>query len=72
MNRFNYSAGIGYPLTKNSAIDLSYIHVGTEGRRGLTAQRTTTVNNNLTYAQLDDGFYTLAANVVSLSLKLGF
>jgi long-chain fatty acid transport protein len=72
MNRFNYSAGIGYPVTKNTAIDLTYIHVGTQGRRGLTAQRTTTVNNNLTYAQLDDGFYTLAANVVSLSLKLGF
>jgi long-chain fatty acid transport protein len=72
MNRFNYSAGIGYPLTKNTAVDLSYIHVGTQGRRGLIAQRTTTINNNLTYAQLDDGFYTLSANVVSLSLKLGF
>jgi len=72
MNRFNYSAGIGYPLSKHTAIDLSYIHVGTEGRRGLIVQRTTTVNNNLNYTQLDDGFYTLAANVVSLSLKLGF
>jgi long-chain fatty acid transport protein len=72
MNRFNYSAGIGYPLSKHTAIDLSYIHVGTEGRRGLIVQRTTTENNNLNYTQLDDGFYTLAANVVSLSLKLGF
>ena len=72
MNRYNYSAGLGYPLTKNTSIDLSYIHVGTEGRRGLIVQRTTTLNNNLSYAQLDDGFYTLAANVVSLSLKLGF
>jgi long-chain fatty acid transport protein len=72
MNRYNYSAGIGYPLSKNAAVDLTYIHVGTEGRRGTTMQRTTTQNENLTYAQLDDGFYTLAANVVSLSLKLGF
>lgn len=72
MNRFNYSAGFGYPLSKYTSVDVSYIHVGTEGRRGLITQRTTTVNNNLTYAQLDDGFYTLAANVVSLSLKLGF
>jgi long-subunit fatty acid transport protein len=72
MNRFNYSAGIGYPLSKHTAIDLTYIHVGTEGRRGLIVQRTTTENNNLNYTQLDDGFYTLAANVVSLSLKLGF
>ncbi len=72
MNRYNYSAGIGYPLSKNTALDLTYIHVGTEGRRGTTMQRTTTQNENLSYVQLDDGFYTLSANVVSLSLKLGF
>jgi long-chain fatty acid transport protein len=71
MNRFNYSAGFGFPLSKNLSIDASYIHVGTEGRRGMIVQRTTTSNANLTYAQLDDGFYSLNANVVSLSLKLG-
>jgi long-chain fatty acid transport protein len=71
MNRYNYSGGIGYPLTKNTSLDLTYIHVGTEGRRGMITQRTTTQNENLSYAQLDDGFYTLAANVVSLSLKFG-
>jgi long-chain fatty acid transport protein len=72
MNRYNYSAGIGFPFSKYTALDLTYLHVGTEGRRGMITQRTTTQNENLSYAQLDDGFYTLAANVVSLSLKLGF
>jgi long-chain fatty acid transport protein len=71
MNRYNFSVGFGYPLSKQASIDFAYLHVGTEGRRGRTVERSSVVNTNATAVQLNDGFYTLAANVLSLSLKLG-
>jgi long-chain fatty acid transport protein len=71
-NRYNYTVGFGYPFSKHVAIDAGYVHIGTEGRRGSTAPRTTTENTNLTAAELNDGFYTLAANLFSLSLKLTY
>jgi long-chain fatty acid transport protein len=72
MNRYNWTVGIGYPLSKHIALDAGYVHVGTEGRRGRTDERSSVLNTDATAAELNNGFYTLAANLFSLSLKLNY
>jgi long-chain fatty acid transport protein len=72
MNRYNWSFGVGYPFSRHVALDAGYVHVGTEGRRGSTVPRTNTQNTDATAAEINDGFYNLAANVFSLSLKLNY
>jgi long-chain fatty acid transport protein len=72
MDRYNWTVGFGYPFSKHLSIDGGYVHVGTEGRRGSTAARTNTIDTNETAAEINNGFYTLAANLFSLSLKLTY
>jgi long-subunit fatty acid transport protein len=69
MNRYNASIGAGIPLTHGVSLDAAYLHVFTAGRRGRIAERTSAAE---TAAELDSGFYDLAADVVSLSLRLHF
>ncbi len=67
MNRYNFGGGLGIPLTGRlghlgkggATLDLSYLRVETEGRRG----RTIAVNN---------GYYNLNANVISASVRTAF
>ena len=67
MNRYNGSVGLGIPLARVLALDVGYLHVFTAGRRGRIAERTV---ESQTAAELNSGFYTLAADVFTASLRL--
>jgi long-chain fatty acid transport protein len=67
MNRYNASVGLGIPLARTLALDVAYLHVFTDGRRGRIDERTESAQ---TAAELNSGFYTLAANVFTASLRL--
>ncbi|MGH7664382.1 MAG: OmpP1/FadL family transporter [Gemmatimonadaceae bacterium] len=69
MNRYNIGLGIGIPFGGRYALDASYLRVETEGRRGRIAERD---DRSQTAADLNSGFYTLDANVFSVSLKAQF
>ncbi len=75
MNRYNGSIGVGIPLSREVSLDAAYLHVFTEGRRGRVVE-VTTANNNLLLpvepTAFNSGFYDLAADVLSLSLRLHF
>jgi len=73
MSRRNYSVGIGLPVGASYTLDASFLHVDTSGRRGRLVDRIAgTEEAILTAADLNSGFYTLNANVFSLSLKVNF
>ena len=73
MNRRNYSVGIGLPLGASYTLDASFLHVDTSGRRGRLVERAEgSPEQAETAAELNSGFYTLNANVLSLSLKVNF
>ena len=67
MNRYNVSGGVGFPLARMLTLDVAYLHVFTAGRRGRLAERT---DASETAAELNSGFYTLAADVFTASLRL--
>ena len=69
MDRRNFALGLGLPVGPRWAVDLGYLHVDTEGRRGRLAERT---SYSQTAAQLNSGFYRLSADILSLSLKAHF
>jgi long-chain fatty acid transport protein len=63
--------GAGIPLGQSFAVDLSYAHIFTPGRRGRLDERP--VNSSAaTAVALNNGAYTLNANIFSLSLKASF
>ncbi len=66
MDRRNFAFGLGLPFGGRYALDLGYLHVDTQGRRGRIGERT---SYSQTAEQLNTGFYRLNANIVSLSLK---
>lgn len=68
MNRYNFTGGLGIPLGRSLALDATYLRVETEGRRGRIGDRTAAQ----TAAQVNTGFYSLNANIFSLSLKAQF
>jgi long-subunit fatty acid transport protein len=73
MARRNYTIGIGLPVGASYTLDAAYLHVDTSGRRGRVVSRTeNTPSAAETADQLNSGFYTLNANVFSLSLKVNF
>jgi long-chain fatty acid transport protein len=69
MNRYNGAVGLGIPLTRGVALDAGYLHVFTAGRRGRIVERTSPAE---TAADLNSGFYDLAADVFTLSLRLHY
>ena len=69
MNRYDFTLGLGLPIGDRYMVDGAYLRVNTRGRRGRIAERTTATNPDLTAADLNNGFYTLNANVFSLSLR---
>ena len=58
--------GGGYPITSRLTIDGAYMKIFTPGRRGRLDERATRAQ---TAEQLNNGSYTLRANIFSLSLK---
>jgi long-chain fatty acid transport protein len=73
MDRRNYTIGIGLPLGASYTLDAGFIHVDTGGRRGRVIARTVgSPAEGETADELNSGFYTLNANVFSLSLKVNF
>lgn len=68
-DRANYTVGLGIPLTRGLTLDAAYAYVWTPGRRGRIVDRT---SRSQTAAQINDGVFTLAANILSLSLKASF
>ncbi len=68
-DRMNYTAGLGIPLTKGLTLDAAYVYVWTPGRSGRIVNRTSL---SQTAAQLNDGVYTLQANIFSITLKASF
>lgn len=70
-NRRNYTLGLGIPLGVRYTLDAGYLRVDTSGRRGRIVERTE-ANASATAAQLNSGFYSLDANIFSLSLRANF
>jgi long-chain fatty acid transport protein len=60
--------GVGYPLTRNFAIDATYAHIFTAGRRGRIDERPAG-SSVQTALGLNSGTYSLNANIFSFSLK---
>lgn len=76
MNRKNYTVGIGVPLSPRYTLDAGYLRVDTDGRRGRIVERSAGTGPvpmaAETASQLNSGFYTLNANVFSLSVRANF
>jgi long-chain fatty acid transport protein len=71
MDRGNLTLGVGLPVMGRLTLDGAYAHVFTHGRRGRIDERATGSTDAQALA-LNSGFYTLSANVFSLSLKTSF
>ncbi len=69
MDRWNFAGGLGIPLGSRLLLDVAYLRVHTEGRRGRTAERE---SRDQTTTDLNSGFYRLTANVLSASLRARF
>jgi len=63
--------GAGLPLMGGLTLDAAYAHVFTSGRRGRIDERATGSTDAQAIA-LNSGFYSLNANIFSLSLKANF
>lgn len=68
-NRRNYSVGLGVPLSPRYSLDIAYLRVQTDGRRGRIAERT---SESQTAAELNSGWYQLSANIYSINLRANF
>jgi long-chain fatty acid transport protein len=68
MDRYNFAGGVALPFGR-FVLDAGYLRVETKGRRGRTGERT---DLGLSAEQINDGWYALNANVLTLSLKTRF
>lgn len=68
MNRYNFALGVSTPTWRGMSLDGSYLRVETQGRRGRIGGRTA----GQTAAEVNSGFYTLNADIFSISLKASF
>ena len=68
-DRKNYNIGLGIPLGTRFGLDVAYLKVDTDGRRGRIVERE---NVNQTADQLNSGFYRLNANIWNVSLRAHF
>ena len=71
MDRGYGTLGVGIPLRGRLAVDASYAHIFTSGRRGRIDERPAGSTPAQALA-LNSGFYSLSANILSLSLKASF
>jgi long-chain fatty acid transport protein len=78
MTRKNYTLGVGVPLTPRYTLDAGYLRVDTDGRRGRVVERGDVPIHpelppgGVSADDLNSGFYTLGANVFSLSIRANF
>lgn len=72
MNRYNFSGGLGIPLGERFTLDAAYLRVETEGRRGRTDERPESLSPQDAVRTLNNGWYSLNANIFSVSLKARF
>jgi long-subunit fatty acid transport protein len=63
--------GVGIPVMGRLTVDGAYAHIFTHGRRGRIDERATGSTDAQALA-LNSGFYSLSANIFSLSLKTSF
>lgn len=68
-NRRNYTVGVGIPLGPRWGLDVGYLKVDTDGRRGRIVERD---DPSQTAEDLNTGFFRLDANILSLSLRARF
>ncbi|HEY8767786.1 MAG TPA: outer membrane protein transport protein, partial [Dehalococcoidia bacterium] len=71
MDRSHGTLGAGIPLMGQFSLDAAYAHVFGRGRRGRIDERPTGSTSAQALA-LNSGFYSLSANILSLSLKASF
>ena len=71
MDRGYGTLGAGIPLMGGFKLDAAYMHVFASGRRGRIDERSSTSTSAQALA-LNSGFFTLNANILSLSLKAAF
>ena len=71
MDRGYGTLGAGIPLMGRFNLDAAYAHVFASGRRGRIDERPTGSTSAQALA-LNSGFYSLSANILSLSLKASF
>jgi long-chain fatty acid transport protein len=71
MDRGYGMLGVGLPVMGRYALDAAYAHVFTGGRRGRIDERPAGSSSTQALA-LSSGWYSLSANVFSLSLKASF
>jgi long-chain fatty acid transport protein len=69
MDRVNVSGGVGIPLGRNAQLDLAYLRVLTRGRRGRTGERPEGLTAEQVVRGVNNGFYSLNANVLSASVR---
>ncbi|MHB0948022.1 MAG: OmpP1/FadL family transporter [Gemmatimonadaceae bacterium] len=65
-DRWTFNMGAGVPLSKRWTMDAAFAHVGVWGSRGRIGER---ADRTSTAASLNTGWYTLNANILSLSIK---
>jgi long-chain fatty acid transport protein len=63
--------GVGLPFASRFALDATYAHIFTPGRRGRLDERAPGSSTQAAIA-LNNGSYSLSANIVSLTLKASF
>jgi long-chain fatty acid transport protein len=68
-DRNYWTFGIGVPVMQRWSIDAGYSHIWTPGKRGRIIART---SESQTADQMNSGFYTLSANVLSFTIKASF
>jgi len=69
MDRRHYTLGFGLPLLRRYWLDAAYLRVDTEGRRGRVVERQSRAQRD---SELNGGFYSLKANIFSLSVRAQF
>jgi long-chain fatty acid transport protein len=69
MDRYNFAGGLTIPFGSRYAFEGSYLRVETPGRRGRIIERE---SRSQTAEELNGGWYSLTANIISVSLKAHF
>jgi len=71
MDRGYGTLGAGIPVMRRFTLDAAYAHIFTSGHRGRIDERPAGTTSTQALA-LNSGFYSLSANILSLSLKASF
>ncbi|HSJ65810.1 MAG TPA: outer membrane protein transport protein [Gemmatimonadaceae bacterium] len=67
-DRTNFGAGLGVPIASGWTLDVGYLRVQGSGRRGRIVEREA---RSQRADELNEGFYVLTANVLSVGLRYG-